>query len=76
MEDARMFVLSVEGPGHIDKGNWTTHEVLGVFPDFDAAVAAIPADIKDQDDEIILVTNMDTMEATRIENLSTEESGS
>jgi hypothetical protein len=71
-----MFVLSVEGPGHIDKGNWATHEILGVFPDFDAAVAAIPADIKDQEDEIILVTNMDTMEATRIENLSTEESGS
>ncbi len=60
-----MVVLSVEGPGFIDKGTWTTHKVLGVFPDRAAATAAVPDDGDDED--IYLITDLDTNKATRVE---------
>jgi hypothetical protein len=60
-----MFVLSVEGPGHINKANWTTHEILGCFPSRDEAVAASGG--VGGEEEIVIVTDTDTGEAERIE---------
>lgn len=58
------FILSVEGNGHINRGLWTTHKVLGAFSTRDAAVKAIPSDFCDED--IVIVTNVKTGLVERI----------
>ncbi len=57
------FVLSVEGPGYINKGLWSTHKILGVFESRDAAIAAL-GEIDEED--IVLLTNTDTGSVERI----------
>jgi len=60
------FVLSVEGLNHIDKGNWTTHVIVGVYETEQEALDAIQTRGFDEDD-IVVLTNMATQTAKRIE---------
>ena len=57
------FVLSVEGPGYVNKGTWSTHKVLGVFESREAAVIAA-GEIDEED--IMLLTNTDTGTVERL----------
>lgn len=59
-----MFVLSVEGPGYLNRGMWSTHAIKGVFSTFDEAVAAFDA-VKHAEDEVWLVTDTDDGEVVR-----------
>lgn len=54
-----MFVVSVEGPNYLDKHNWVTHKVLGVFNTREEAIIEYsitpeepvdPTGINDQDE--------------------------
>lgn len=77
-----MFVVSVEGGRYLDKGNWTTHKVLGVFNTREEAIAEFsvepsklidPSGIDDQDefersedDSVLVLTDMSSGKAERM----------
>lgn len=50
------FILSVEGPGHIDQGGWSTHKILGAFETREAAVMAIPTTFTEED--LVFITDL------------------
>ena len=58
------FILSVEGPGYVDKGNWSTHKILGAFASREDAVRTLG---EIPEDEIILLTELRDGEVERIE---------
>ena len=60
-----MFVLSVEGAGHIDRGLWCTHKVLGVFKTRELALQH-EACQEVEEDEIVILTDAETGDRERI----------
>jgi len=56
------FVLSVEGPGYIDRDTWSTHKILGVFSTEEEARQAH----KPGDEEVVLLTDLNTGDVERI----------
>lgn len=53
-----MFVLSTEGPGRIDKRNWTTHNILGIFSSEEKAMEFV-GEMEEDDEEIRILTEIE-----------------
>lgn len=64
-----MFIASVEGPGHMNRGTWTTHRIVGVYQTREEAVAAIGTEGFD-DEDIAIVTDVSTS-PHRVERIQT-----
>ena len=73
-----MFILSVEGPEHADKGTWSTHAVLAANPSREVVVAfagdrkdKLVAEDSDYDpgEEILLLTEITGGGVKKVERL-------
>ncbi len=53
-----MVVLSVEGPGYVDRGTWATHKILGVYPTEADAVESLPSHDLVWDEDIVIVSDL------------------
>jgi hypothetical protein len=58
-------VLSVEGAAFMNRWTWTTHKVLGVFEDRDAALEH-PELASMTDEDVVILTNLDDGKVERI----------
>ncbi len=54
-KEAEPVVVTEEGPAHTDKGLWTTHAVLGTFPDETTARAWLAANPQNNDENARLL---------------------
>lgn len=61
-----MYVLSVEGPAHIDRGTWATHKVLAVYDTEAGALADLSRHRLMYDDEVVLLTDTSTGAVKRL----------
>ena len=68
------YVVSAEGPGFLDKGNWVTHSILGCFSSL-KDVWEFVENREDDDEEILLLTYPDGSKMNIKDNIgSLEES--
>jgi hypothetical protein len=67
-KNSNLFVLSVEGPGFMDRGNWSTHVIVGTFNTYDDAVDFFKTQPEDDrtDEDIWLLTDMQTQRTNRL----------
>ena len=63
-----MFILSVEGGKFLDRGNWSTHKILGAFPSREEAMQDINLNSEGYDEEdVLILTDLDSGKAERID---------